>query len=641
MTGQPRANLVSPATPVQFLRGVGQARAALLNAAGLLNAGDLLNFFPFRYEDRRRLATIAQLPGINQPVTVRGRVVSAGKKTSPVKRLAIFEAILDDGTGTIMAVWFNQPYLADKIRRNDQLLVYGQPRINSYGRFQLENPDFEKIETTGEGDDDGAIVPVYSAVSGIPPRAMRRIVASALDAIAAVEDPLPPAVRARLGVIDLSTALVQLHHPQELSPDFMAAESPAHRRIILQEFFEFQLALRLRRTADDTGVKGRSIVIDDALRDHVRNVLPFTLTGAQKRVLREIAGDLQNEKTMYRLLQGDVGSGKTIVALVAAVIVIDNGHQAAILAPTEVLAEQHYQRISQLLDKSGIRLAKLTGNSTAAERRTILRALREGFIDLLVGTHAVLEDEVRFKSLGLAIVDEQHRFGVVQRQKLFAKGDYPDILVMTATPIPRSLALAMFGDLELSVIDELPPGRMPVKTVVRGNGRLAKVYDFLDEKIAGGEQVFVVFPLIEESEKLDLKPLTVGFEEISRRFQGRRVAMLHGRMAPSDKQETMRRFSDGEIDILVATTVIEVGIDVPNASLMVIIGADRFGLSQLHQLRGRVGRGANRSFCILIRDERANEEAKQRLRTFEQTRDGFEVAERDLELRGAGDFLGT
>ena len=403
----------------------------------------------------------------------------------------------------------------------------------------------------------------------------------------------------------------------------------------MQEFFTLQLALRVRRATEEVQTKKRSIVVDDELRAEVRRILPFKLTKAQRRVLKEIADDLRGGRPMYRLLQGDVGSGKTIVALIAAVIMIRNGHQVALLAPTEILVEQHFQRIRQLVDDSLV-VAKATGSMTAGERRTLLAGLREGYVQLVVGTHALLEDVIAFHSLGLAIVDEQHRFGVEQRQALFAKGDTPDILVMTATPIPRSLALAIYGDLELSVIDELPPGRPGIKTVVRATPQLERVYTFVDGEIAAGAQAYIVYPLIEESEKLNLKPLKQGFESISKRFANRRVAMMHGRLSATEKEETMQRFKRHEVDILVSTTVIEVGIDVPNASITLIMDADRFGLSQLHQLRGRVGRGERKSYCILLSDAE-----KERLDVFAKTRDGFEVAERDLEARGPGEFLGT
>ncbi len=631
---------VKPETPLQFLRGVGEGRARLLETAGLTTVYDLLYFFPFRYEDRRLRVQIADLRKIDRPVTLRGRVVSAGSKISAVRRLKIFEAILDDGTGTIMVVWFNQPYLADKIKRGDQIAIYGQPRLDKYGRLQIESPDYEKIDEAGDSEEEGNIVPVYSSVASITPKVMRRIVSQALPAVAHLEDPLPPAIRQILAIGELQDAIVRIHRPAELDETFLSSRSPAHLRVILQEFFAFQLALRVRRASEESRPKGRTIVVDDAMRAEVRRILPFRLTGAQKRVTKEIADDLRREKPMYRLLQGDVGSGKTIVALIAAVIAIRNGHQVALLAPTEILAEQHYQRIRQLVGSS-LRIAKGTGSMSAGERRTLIAGLREGVIDLVVGTHAILEEKIVFKSLGLAIVDEQHRFGVEQRQKLFEKGDLPDILVMTATPIPRSLALALYGDLELSVIDELPPGREAIKTAVRGAAQIEKVYRFIDEQLGEGAQAYVVYPLIEESEKIDLTPLSQGFETLRQRFPGRRVAMLHGRMPATEKEETMQRYKQGEIDLLVSTTVIEVGIDVGNASMMLIMDADRFGLSQLHQLRGRVGRGTRKSYCVLIRDERSSEEAKQRLRLFEGARNGFDVAEKDLEIRGAGDFLGT
>jgi ATP-dependent DNA helicase RecG len=628
-----------PDTPVQFLKGVGEGRAKALAAHGIETVRDLIWFFPFRYEDRRHPLRIADIGRhVDTPVLLRGKVISAKAHISPRKRIRIFEAVIEDGTGAVKLIWFNQPFLADSIARGDRLSVYGVPK-RGLGPLQIESPDWEKFE--GAEDEEGAIVPIHSKITNVPPKALRRIIDTALDqSLDAIDDPLPPELRDKLRVIPLRRALKELHRPGELGPDFLAQRSPAHLRIILQEFFTFQLALRVRRAAEEVKSKPRRIDVGDPLREEVRRILPFQLTSAQKRVLREIAGDLKSERPMYRLLQGDVGSGKTIVALIAAMIMIRNGHQVALLAPTEILVEQHFQRIRQLLDHSVV-VAKATGSATAGERRTLAAGLREGYIQLVIGTHALLEDKVRFKSLGLAIVDEQHRFGVEQRQRLFAKADAPDILVMTATPIPRSLALAIFGDLELSVIDELPPGRQRIKTAVRSGAELEKVYAFIDKEIGSGAQVYVVHPIIEESEKVNLKPLSLGVETIARRFPNRRVAMMHGRMSAGEKEETMQRFKRGEIDILVSTTVIEVGIDVPNASIMMIIDADNFGLSQLHQLRGRVGRGERKSYCILVHDETANPESVDRLRVFEATLDGFDVAERDLHLRGPGEFLGT
>ena len=630
---------ISLDTDLQYIKGVGSGRAEALASAGLRSVHDLLYFFPFRYEDRRHPARIADLGrSIDVPVLLRGRVVSAHGHISPRKRMPLFEVVLEDGTGSVKLIWFNQRYLSKDIQRGDRLSIYGAPRVGSYGSMAIESPDWEKFE--GAEDEEGAIVPIYSKVGNFPPKAMRRILGQALEVLPTLEDPMPEDLRQRLGVGGLAEALREIHQPRELTPEFLSQRSPAHLRVILQEFFTFQLALRVRRATEETKTKTRRITIDDELRGQVKGILPFKLTGAQKRVLREIAEDLRGERPMYRLLQGDVGSGKTIVALIAAMILIRNGHQVALLAPTEILVEQHYQRIRQLLDQSVV-IAKATGSMAAGERRTLQAGLREGFIQLVVGTHALLEEKITFKSLGLAIVDEQHRFGVEQRQKLFAKGDLPDILVMTATPIPRSLALAIYGDLELSVIDELPPGRQRIKTAIRATHEVDRVYDFIDKEIAAGAQAYIVYPIIEESEKSNLKPLTTGFDETQKRFPNRRVAMMHGRMKAGEKEEVMQRFKRGEVDILVATTVIEVGIDVPNASMMLIVDADRFGLSQLHQLRGRVGRGERKSYCVLLHNDRIAGETKDRLHAFERSRDGFEVAEADLQARGPGEFLGT
>ena len=625
---------ITPDTPTRFLPSVGPGRAKVLDEHDLRTAGDLLWFFPKRYEDRRHPTRIADLGRhVDTPVLLRGKVISAHARVSPLKRMRIFEIAIEDGSGAVKVVWFNQQYLADQIKRGNRIAVYGMVRLSPYGHLQIESADWEVFE--GDGEEEGSIVPIYSKVGNIPPRALRNIIGAALEALPSLDDPLDPALRETLGVIELVPALEQLHRPGELTETFLARRSPAHIRIIVQEFFTLQLALRVRRATEEVQTKKRAIKVDDELRAEVRKILSFKLTRAQKKVLKEIADDLRAGKPMYRLLQGDVGSGKTIVALIAAMIVIRNGHQVALLAPTEILVEQHFQRISQLLDHSVV-VAKATGSMSAGERRTLVAGLRDGYIQLVIGTHALLEEAIELKSLGLAIVDEQHRFGVEQRQALFAKGDTPDILVMTATPIPRSLALAIYGDLELSVIDELPPGRQKIKTVVRTTAQLERIYAFVDDEIAAGAQAYIVYPVIEESEKLNLKPLKAGFESIRRRFENRRVAMMHGRMPAAEKEETMQRFKRGEVDILVATTVIEVGIDVPNASIMLIVDADRFGLSQLHQLRGRVGRGERQSYCIL-----ASDQEKELLGVFARTRDGFEVAERDLEHRGPGEFLGT
>jgi ATP-dependent DNA helicase RecG len=488
---------LTPDTPIQFLKGVGEGRARLLRDLGVETVRDLFWFFPIRYEDRRHPARIADLGrSLDVPVLLRGRVVSCAARVSPVKRMRLFEAVLDDGTGSVKLIWFNQPYLSDQISRGDRLAVFGPPRVSGFGPITLESPDWEKFE--GDEEEEGAIVPIYPKVGNIAPKGFRKLMASAMEALPELVDPVPPELRERLGVIDLAAALAALHRPEALSEEFLRQRSAAHVRVILQEFFTFQLALRVRRAGEETQQKSRRVDVGEELREEVRKILPFRLTAAQKRVLREIADDLRSDRPMYRLLQGDVGSGKTIVALIAAMIMIRNGHQVALLAPTEILVEQHYQRIRQLVDHSVI-VARATGSMSAGERRTLLAGLRDGYIQLAIGTHALLEEKVVFRSLGLAIVDEQHRFGVEQRQKLFAKGEMPDILVMTATPIPRSLALAIYGDLELSVIDELPPGRQRIKTAVRDSAAVDKVYDFIDSQIDEGAQAYIVYPIIEES----------------------------------------------------------------------------------------------------------------------------------------------
>jgi ATP-dependent DNA helicase RecG len=630
----------APDSPVKFIKGVGPSRAAILELQGIRTVRDLLFWFPIRYEDRRHVVEIRDLAKHDRPVTVYGRVVSARAKRSPVRRMELFEAVIDDGTGSLQLVWFHQPWVGNAIRKGDRISVFGLPRTSDYRQLKMDNPEFEVLDGEREASWEGSVLPVYQATGNITSRQMRRLVFNALDALAGLPDPLPDDVRLSLGLLPLREALATLHCPSEVTEALLDRRSDAHRRIIVEEFLGFQLYLRARRALGATSAKNRQVTVDDVVRERVRRILPFRLTDAQKRVVREIVDDLRSPRPMYRLLQGDVGSGKTIVALIAALVVIESGYQVALLAPTEILAEQHVERLRQLLDDF-VLVEKLTGATPPAEKKAILERVSSGRIQLLVGTHAIIEERVEFSSLGLAVVDEQHRFGVEQRQRLFQKGEAVDILVMTATPIPRSLALAAYGDLELSVIDQLPPGRQAVRTEVRGKGRLAKIWQFVDDRIEGGGQAYVVYPLIEESETIALGDLTRGVEEVRQALVGRRVEMLHGKMSSAEKNGIMRRFLAGEIDALVSTTVIEVGVDVPNASVMVIIDADRFGLAQLHQLRGRVGRGSESSYCIVVRDERASEEAKERLRVFERNADGFAIAESDLAMRGAGDVLGT
>ncbi|MCM2314565.1 MAG: ATP-dependent DNA helicase RecG [Thermoanaerobaculia bacterium] len=620
---------------------MGPQRAEILRRAGIETVRDLLDFLPFRYEDRRVVVPIVSLTPDTPTALLKGCVVAMRKRVTKLQKMELIEVAIDDGSATIDVVWFNQPFIADRIAKGDTLLVYGRPKVSPNGDLQFDPIDWERIPPDGKGELEGRIVPVYTAVGGIPQRWLRGAVAEALTTLARVADHVPELLLEGLGLPALGDALSAVHEPREFDERLVDGTSAAHSRLAFDEFFAFQLAIRARRAIMEVAPKPRTIVINDVIRSSVRRLLPFRLTGAQKRVLKEIADDMRSSRPMYRLLQGDVGSGKTIVALVAALLAIENGHQAALLAPTEILAEQHFRRIRQLVDATRIPVVRLSGSMTPAEKRATRESIATGDAKLVVGTHALVEDSVSFRSLALAIVDEQHRFGVEQRKALFEKGELVDVLVMTATPIPRSLALALHGDLDLSVIDELPPGRTPVRTVVRGSATLPRILEYIDERCAGKAQAYVVYPVIEESDRTDMKPVTTGFDAIRAALPGRRVAMLHGRLPAAEKQSTMDAFALGELDVLVSTTVIEVGIDVAAASVMVIMDADRFGLSQLHQLRGRVGRGEGESICVLVRDESSGEDAKSRLREFAATSDGFRVAEMDLAQRGAGDMAGT
>ncbi|MDX1583100.1 MAG: ATP-dependent DNA helicase RecG, partial [Thermoanaerobaculia bacterium] len=567
-----------PDAPIETLRGVGAARARLLDLAGLRTIRDLLFHLPFRYEDRRRTKSIRDLSGNEGPLCLTGTIVSAKLKTSPVKRIRVFEALLDDGTGSIVLVWFNQPWIADKIRRGKTITVFGIPKTSSYGRLQLDSPEWWESEQ--DSDETGGVIPVYPTHGEITPRMMKALVRQALEALPAIDDPLDRSLRERLGIPERRRALLELHCPDDLADELaLGRRTPAHERLMFDEFLGFQLALRIRREELERNEKPRRLEIDDEVRERVRAVLPFALTAAQKRVLKEIADDLRSTRPMYRLLQGDVGSGKTIVSLVAALLTISNGHQVAFLVPTEILARQHFERTLGILGDS-VRIACLTGRSRDVERKTILENLRSGEIDLLIGTHAILEDPVVFESLGLAIVDEQQRFGVDQRRRLFEKGSQPDILVMTATPIPRSMAIALYGDLDVSILDEMPPGRKPVRTYVRGTSRLPKIFEFIESQLQEGSRAYVVYPLIDESEKLEAQALNEEIGRLAEAFPGRAIGTLHGRLSGEEKAETMKKFARGEIDILVATSIVEVGIDVPEATVMLINDAGRFGMSQ-------------------------------------------------------------
>jgi ATP-dependent DNA helicase RecG len=611
---------------------------------------DLLHYLPMRYEDRSNLARISQLQD-SQTASVEVMVRVGGIIPLKGGRLKMYEFIATDGEAQVRAYWWNQIYLNRVFQRGSRVILYGQWKMNRYkGYFEVENPEYELLTDDDDDPETSAIhtarrVPIYRKLGDFRTRQLRSIFHHLLDNLGEdAAESLPDEIIARCNLIPRLEALRKVHFPADDSPidDYNLARSPAHRRLIFEEFFWLSLALGLRRGERVSEPKGEIIEITDRIREAVRAILPFHPTEAQKRALKEIVEDMTGDKPMNRLLQGDVGSGKTIVAVQAMIIAIENGYQTALMAPTEILAEQHARNIRRWLANTPYRAELLTGSMKAKEKRGIQETIASGDVDLIIGTHALIQDAVQFRKLGFAVVDEQHRFGVLQRAELRRRGVNPDVLVVTATPIPRSLAMTVYGDLEVSIIDELPPGRTPVSTHVRGEDRREKIYEFVRDQVKSGRQAYVVYPIIEESEKLDLRNATEMYENLRQEvFPEFKVGLLHGKMKPAEKESVMTAFSANEIRILVATTVIEVGVDVPNATVMLIEHAERFGLSQLHQLRGRVGRGAAESFCILLAQFQKTKEARERLKIMEETTDGFKIAEKDLEIRGPGEVMGT
>jgi ATP-dependent DNA helicase RecG len=611
---------------------------------------DLLHYLPMRYEDRSNLARISQLQD-GQTASVEAMVRVGGIIPLKGGRLKMYEFIATDGEAQVRAYWWNQIYLNRVFQRGTRVILYGQWKLNRYkGYFEVENPEYEILTDEDDEQEIAAIhtarrVPIYRKLGDFRTRQLRSIFHHILNDIEKdVDESLPEDLVVRCNLIPRGEALRKVHFPADDSPidDYNLARSPAHRRLIFEEFFWLSVALGLRRGERVSEPKGEIIEITDRVREAVRSILPFHPTDAQKRALKEIVEDMTSDKPMNRLLQGDVGSGKTIVAVQAMVIAIENGYQTALMAPTEILAEQHARNVKHWLEKTPYRVELLIGSMKAKEKRGIQEAIATGDVDLVVGTHALIQEAVQFKKLGFAVIDEQHRFGVLQRAELRRRGINPDVLVVTATPIPRSLAMTVYGDLEVSVIDELPPGRTPISTFVRGEDRREKIYEFIRDQIGKGRQTYVVYPIIEESEKLDLRNATEMYENLRKDvFPEFNVGLLHGKMKPAKKEEVMQAFGANRIQILVATTVVEVGVDVPNASVMLIEHAERFGLSQLHQLRGRVGRGAAESFCILLAQFQKTKEARERLKIMEETTDGFKIAEKDLEIRGPGEVMGT
>ncbi len=664
-------------TPVQYVKGVGPRIAEVLAAKGIHTVGDLLHYLPFRYEDRLNPRGIAELRA-GEMATVIAEVRNSGLFRT--RRMPIFQLTVGQGRARLRCLWFNAIYLQDKFQPGQLIALYGKVEEDGRSReLQIIQPQFEILGDSSDGENGtekkaaeslevGRIVPIYEATGRLTPRWFRRAVRTALDNLTPdLPEPIPAIVRARLGLISKRAALWNVHWPEpgESLNDLQSSRTPAHIRLIFDELFFVELGLELKRRQQkaQTGIGFR---LDERVRAAIKKILPFHPTAAQKKVLQEIASDMEKPYPMRRLLQGDVGSGKTIVGFEAAIIAIENGCQVALMAPTEILAQQHYFSARRILENAGYRIVLLTGSLEADRKREIRRHIAQGNAQLVIGTHALLEEKVEFAKLGLVIVDEQHRFGVMQRLKLMKKSGVdeeasqaslgvegseskpqagpgePDVLVMTATPIPRTLALTLYGDLDLSVLDELPPGRTPIVTRKVNDDRSDEVWEFVRKQVRAGHQAYVVYPVIAENEESELKAAGKMYRELSGKvFADMKVGLLHGRLDADLKEQVMRMFQRGELQILVATTVIEVGVDVPNATVMVIEHAERFGLAQLHQLRGRIGRGAAKSYCILVTGGKVTEDGEKRLNAMVRTNDGFQIAELDLELRGPGEFFGT
>lgn len=630
-------------TPIEYLKGVGPARGELLRKElDIHKYGDLLHLFPNRYIDRTRYYKINELINNNAEVQVVGKIMNL--KTVGEKKTRLV-ATFSDGTGEMELVWFQgQKWIRENIKINVPYVIFGKATAFN-GMFNMAHPEMELL-TEHEQSLRSAMQPIYPSTEklsqkGITNKVVNKIMQQLFhETQAKFSDVLPPSIISELQLIPKNAALFNIHFPK--SPELLAR---AQFRLKFEELFFIQLQLITKNLIRKHKIKGHVFdKVGDYFKGFYDNHLPFDLTGAQKRVIKEIRHDMGQPTQMNRLLQGDVGSGKTIVALMSMLLALDNGFQACLMAPTEILANQHFIGLSELAQPLGINIKILTGSTKTADRRIIHEELENGTLHIIIGTHALLEDKVQFKNLGLAVIDEQHRFGVEQRSKLWRKNDIPPhVLVMTATPIPRTLAMSLYGDLDISVIDELPPGRKPIQTVHRYDSNRLKVWKFLKDEIAKGRQVYIVYPLIQESETMDYKDLMDGYESISRDFPLPQysVSIVHGKMKPAEKDSEMARFAAGKTNIMVATTVIEVGVNVPNASVMVIESAERFGLSQLHQLRGRVGRGADQSYCIMMTGQKLSNDSKTRLETMCRTNDGFEIAEVDLKLRGPGDIMGT
>jgi len=620
--------------PVRYVKGVGPKLAELLKKLDIHTVHDLLWHFPRDYLDRTRIKRIRDLK-IGQSETTQGKVLRTRSYHTRARK-PVFEAVIGDDTGELLLKWFGYNYVKQRLVEGVQTIVSG--KVSFYRQMQMIAPYYEVAsESEEEFVHSGRIVPIYPVTAGLRDARLRRIIKSCLDTyLDVVEEPLGEDFLRKSGLVPLREAIRKVHFP-----DSTAEANRARRRLKYDEFFFFEVGMALRHRGIREKSKGYSFKVTPLIDSRIRARFPFKLTRSQEKAVREICADMMSPHPMNRLLQGDVGSGKTVVALYALLVAVANRAQAAMMAPTEILAEQHFRTISSYLEGSRVRTALLSGGLPARRRKELLDMTAGGELDLVVGTHAMIEQDVQFKRLGVVVIDEQHKFGVAQRSKLMRKGVSPDVLVMTATPIPRTLALTVFGDLDVSVLDEMPPGRKPIRTSVVSPKKAHDAYAFIRRRLQAGEQAFVVYPLIEESDKLDLKAATERAKFLQDNiFPDFKVGLLHGRMSSQEKEGVMKAFRDREFDILVATVVIEVGIDIPNASIMVVENAERFGLAQLHQLRGRIGRGEHQSYCLLFGNPRS-EVARRRLRVMAQTSDGFKIAEEDLRLRGPGEFFGT
>lgn len=620
--------------PIKYLKGIGEVREKLFHRLGIFNIEDLVSYFPREYEDRNNIKKINELQD-DEKCAFEGQISSRVTEHRPRRGFTISKLVMKDETGSITASWFNQPYIKNVFKPGERYIFFGKI-ARKFNTLEIQNPIYEKA-----GEDKlknmCRIVPVYPSTMDLSQNVIRAAVRSAMDAVGSnIEESLPFSIKESYKLPEINYAYSNIHFPISFE-DF----KNARYRLVFEELFFMQLGLLSLKTAltnEHTGIKFKK---DDDRMDDFIKALPFSLTRAQENVFCEIKRDMESDKVMNRLVQGDVGSGKTVVAALALYKAVLSGYQGALMVPTEILAGQHYITMSKLFKGFDINVALLTGSKTAKEKRETIEKLKNGEIDILIGTHALLEDKVEFNSLGFVVTDEQHRFGVRQRAVLSKKGNDPDVLVMTATPIPRTLALILYGDLDISIINELPPGRKPIKTYAVDNGMRQRIYDFIRKKVKEGRQVYMVCPLVEESEEISARSASELADTIAENdFKDMRVGLVHGKMKPKDKEAIMGDFVNGNLDILVSTTVIEVGVNVPNATVMVVENSERFGLSQLHQLRGRVGRGEEESFCILF-NEGKGAVAKERMKVMEKTNDGFVISEKDLELRGPGEFFGT